>query len=102
MLWIKQERKTWNIQGLSASYIINYFKNKEMISRNFADLQENRKKMKSGNYHEVEKCLMKWILVLGQNIPLKGNILRDERLKILENSWDSLTLREAVAGLRIF
>lgn len=49
------------------------------ILKNFADHQGDRKKIRSGDYPEVEKYLMKWITQCrAQNIPLGGNILREK------------------------
>lgn len=65
--------------GIPNSTLSTILKNKDTILKNFDDHHGDRKKMRSGDYPDVEKCLMKWMTQCRtQNFPLGGNILREK------------------------
>ncbi|KAL4119164.1 hypothetical protein QTP88_012010 [Uroleucon formosanum] len=78
----KGEKKKQDIAkdfGIPASTLSTIIKNKDVILKNFNENSATRKKMKLGEYSDIESCLLKWFQqCLDRKIPINGTILREK------------------------
>ncbi|XP_060847983.1 tigger transposable element-derived protein 4-like [Rhopalosiphum padi] len=78
----KGEKKKQDIAkdfGIPASTLSTIIKNKDVILKNFNKNSATRKKMKLGEYSDIESCLLKWFQqCLDKKIPINGPILREK------------------------
>jgi len=79
---LKKAKKKQDIAkdfGIPASTLSTIIKNKDVILKNINENSATRKKMKLGEYSDIESCLLKWFQqCLDRKIPINGPILREK------------------------
>jgi len=79
--------------GVPKNTISTWMKNKEKLLKGLEQNSSESKKMRSCNYEQVDKAVLKWFsLQRSQNVPIDGPMLKEKALQFAE-SFDIPTFK---------